>query len=176
MTYRNTMMMGIGGLVALLVIAGVITLIAMSFRKSRSAGVGAIFALFLVLGLFTALTIPALTLRAPSPSAAVTVSADPSPVPMPEALATTRPAPGGSYTAPVDITSRTVTYGESPTRRSSRWPNMVLAGLSLAALVSLARVAVDGRKGVGFAMPTRIIAALAFAGLCVILAKLGPIL
>lgn len=53
-------------------------------------------------------------------------------------------------------------------------PNMILIGLSMIALLALARVAVDGRKDSGYGMPARLLAASSFMALCVLLWALSP--
>lgn len=169
--------LGIGGIIALLLVAGVITLIVLAFRSSRGVGLGAIVAVVVVLGAITALTLP-LVMFQPAPAVSASVQ-EQWPHPRSDADVTETSRQETKYAAITRRQGATVENArplDPPRKRQNYVPKMLLAAFSLAALVSLARVAVDGRRHVGFAAPTRIIATLAFVGLCVILAKLMPIL
>ncbi len=168
---------GIGGIIALLLVAGIITLIVLAFRNSRGAGLGSIVAIVVMLGAITALTLPAFNSQ-PAPSVAVSVQ-ETWPLPRSDARVTEtsrQETQDAAFTPRQGASVERSTPLDPPRQRQNNIPKMLLAAFSLAALVSLARVAVDGRKHVGFAAPTRIIATLAFVGLCVILSKLMPIL
>ncbi|HPF41793.1 MAG TPA: hypothetical protein P5081_07730 [Phycisphaerae bacterium] len=87
--------------------------------------------------------------------------------------------PAGSDTAGSRVRTSS---GSDPTRHREVLRDSVglarpfFIGLSLAALIVLARVAADGRKNGGYTAPARIIAVMGFVGICALLAKIGPIL
>lgn len=183
---------GIGFLAIIGLAAGiaVIVVIAGAFgRRSNQSAAGLIATIFggvFAVALLAALVLPATTVmshsNAPEPRPVAilqTTSDEASLSDPPSAVALsgqTQHHQGAEYIAPSDVTSHRIDYGMNRSRTWSTFPKLILAIISLSAMIVLARVAVDGRNQGGYSASARIVAALAFVGMCALLARFGQIL
>lgn len=156
-------------------IVGVIALIVAAFRRSSSNGFGVlatmVVGLVIIFAGFAGLVLPITRLTGQERGA---VSIGP---PQPVAVATISQSESTTTSAPVAGATKVVVHSHAR-RGSSGSPvhKSIMAAISLAALLVLARVAADGRKRGGYGAAARIVAALAFAGVCALLYSLRPLL
>lgn len=167
--------LGLVGILGIGLLVGFVALIVAACRKSSRCGVGSVLGTiaFLFAAGFVAvgLLLPALSRRSN-----VTVTGGPMPVP---SVSVGGPASTSMATATTSHPARkTVVINARHSRHVGAPPfvKYVLAGISLAALLVLARVAVFGRKNGGYGPAARIVATAAFVGLCALLASIRPIL
>ncbi|MCB9854416.1 MAG: hypothetical protein H6818_01930 [Phycisphaerales bacterium] len=184
----NVGLVGIGlfGILGVMAVVVVVTIAATSARKnaarSRAGLIATIFGGAFAAALLAALLlVPTQVARTHSHASATNVNADAmqqsngiveAPSDSSAAGQSGRHVHVGNDSPRTRVESR-ILYGDNDRPRFGR---MLLMALSLAALLVLARVAVDGRRGSGFGAGARIVAVLAFAGICALLANLGPIL
>jgi hypothetical protein len=170
-------------IVVVLIVAGLIALIILAARRSSNRSSNGKFSVagFLILAFFGIPLLIGILLPSMSPRHTVSVSNE-------QIMPRSAPAPANTGTN-AQRTSPKRTSGETHqnpdiveapvvSRRNNNVrgtiPNMLLAGLSMIALLALARVAVDGRRDGGYTLPSRLLATFSFVALCALLWALGP--